>query len=206
MGEKLEGRKNGKNQASRGFFMRILLHTCCGPCAVFPLDLLKNNQVEIYFYNPNVYPAEEYKKRKKTVQQVAKKYGWSFSEGKYEPKVWQKAIQGYEHEPENSQRCLLCFGLRLQQTAKEAKQKGFAAFATTLATSAFKDVAAINQLGREIAKKEGIKYLAFNLSAEERRQAYYKHKHITKEMNLYHQKYCGCVYSTKNNINKKTFL
>ncbi|HLC80331.1 MAG TPA: epoxyqueuosine reductase QueH, partial [Candidatus Nanoarchaeia archaeon] len=83
--------------------MRVLLHTCCGPCAVFPLDLLKKNEVEIYFYNPNVYPAEEYKKRKETVQQVAKKYGWSFSEGKYEPNVWQTAVKGYEHEPENSQ-------------------------------------------------------------------------------------------------------
>ncbi len=175
--------------------MKVLLHTCCGPCTVFPLDLLKNNQVEIYFYNPNVYPAEEYQKRKETVQQVATKYGWSFSEGKYGPKVWQTAVKGYEHEPENSQRCLLCFRLRLQQTAKEAKQKRFTAFATTLATSAFKDVTAINQLGREMAEKEEIEYLAFNLSAEERRQTYYQHKRITKEMQLYHQKYCGCVYS-----------
>ncbi len=184
--------------------MSILLHTCCGPCAVFPLDLLKKDRVEIYFYNPNIYPAEEYQKRKETVQQVAKKYGWSFSEGAYEPKVWQTAVKGYEHEPENGQRCLLCFRLRLKQTAKEAKQKGFAAFATALATSAFKDVAAINQLGKEIAKTEVIKYLAFELSPEERRQAYYEHKRITKEMNLYHQKYCGCIYSIKNQKRLKT--
>lgn len=186
--------------------MKILLHTCCGPCAVFPLDLLTKNNIEIYFYNPNVYPIKEYQKRKETVQQVAQKHGWSFSEGEYEPKVWQTAVKGYKQEPENGHRCLLCFRLRLEKTAKSAKEKGFAAFATTLATSAFKDVAAINQLGREIAKTEEIKYLAFNLSPEERRQTYYEHKRITKEMNLYHQKYCGCIYSIKNNINKKTFL
>ena len=175
--------------------MKVLLHTCCGICSLGYLELMKEHQVTLFFYNPNIYPVEEYLNRKETVQKVVEKFNFLFLEGRNNTPDWFKAVKGLEADPENGKRCWVCFEFRLRETAKMAKEQGFGAFSTTLNLSPYKDVDFINQKGRELAQEFGVKYLEFGLSRDERFRLSREAQQRAKPLQLYHQKYCGCVYS-----------
>ncbi len=179
--------------------MEILVQSCCGICSLSYLELIKEHQATLFFYNPNLHPSEEYLKRRETVKKVAREFNFRFLEGKYNAEDWLKAVKSLESEPENGKRCLVCFEFRLRETAKMAKEQGFGAFSTTLNLSPYKDIDFINQKGRELAQEFRIKYLEFGGDRNKRFELSRKAQQLAKPLTLYPQKYCGCVYS----INKK---
>lgn len=177
--------------------MKILVQSCCGICSLSYLEVIKEHQVTLFFYNPNIHPVEEYLNRKETVKKVAEKFDFQFLEGKYDAEDWLKAVKGLESEPENGKRCLVCFEFRLRETARMAKEQGFKAFTTTLNLSPYKDTEFIDRKGKELAKEFGIKYLNFDLDRNKRFELSRKAQQLAKPLSLYQQKYCGCVYSKR---------
>ena len=172
---------------------KLIFHTCCGICFLSYLDLIKDYDTTIFFYNPNIHPDEEYQKRLNVIEKIADKFGFNFVEGKYSKEKWFSAVKGLEKEPENGERCKICFELRLKETVMFAKENGFDYFCTTLNLSPYKDINFINKLGRKLAEENNLRYLEYDFSKQERFELLQKAKQLTKE--YYHQKYCGCLYS-----------
>lgn len=198
----------------------MLLHTCCATCALPIIDsstsltinpersrrieyLLTQEKVKditLYFYNPNIYPKEEYNKRLKDVEKIAKIYKLKLIIGKYEHGKWLEYIKKSLFQPpekylENSERCLSCFRFRLEETVKFTKKNNFDEFATTLSINRFKNINYINQYAKELAKEHQLVYKVFNLDVN---KAYVASLELTRKYNLYRQKYCGCEFSTKH--------
>lgn len=186
---------------------KLLLHTCCAPCALPILDYLIKHEITdivLYYYNPNIYPKAEYSRRLEEVKKIAKIYKLGIIEGEYCHKKWLRYIteslpQPPANYPENSQRCLVCFSFRLKNTAKLAWQKNFSEFATTLSVNRFKDTEFIDDLGEKLAVKYGIKYRKFFLDPN---QAYQVGLQLSRKYNIYRQKYCGCEFSMSKTQNK----
>jgi epoxyqueuosine reductase len=193
---------------------KIILHTCCAVCGAYLCELLKNQfkEVLIYFYNPNIYPKEEYEKRLTSAKKLAEVYDLEFIEGEYDYENWLERIKGMEKEPEGGKRCPICFAMRLEKTAQLAKEKGFEYFTTTLAMSPYKNEKIIDELGGKIAEEYGIKYLTLHagdkIIQEEKQdilpctelvlvQGWKKTRELAKKMEFYHQKYCGCQFSIR---------
>jgi len=171
----------------------LLLHTCCGICGAWlPEKLSQDFAVTIFYFNPNIHPREEYEKRVEAVHQMAEFLKLPMIEGEYDPKVWFEKVRGFAAEREGGARCLLCFELRLQRTAEEAKKLGFDYFATTLTVGRFKPAAVINPIGEKIAAEVGVKFLAGDFKKQGGEMESQKRG---KELGIYHQNYCGCIYS-----------
>jgi len=184
----------------------MLLHVCCAPCALPIVEyLLKEEEVEnitLYFYNSNIYPKEEYDKRLKNVEKIAKIYKLKFINGDYTHDKWLEYIKkslpkSPEKYPENSDRCLSCFSFRLEETVKFAKKNNFNEFGTTLSVNRFKNTEFINKYGKFLANKYKIKYKEFDIDFN---KAYKLGLQLTKKYNLYRQRYCGCEFSLKDRI------
>lgn len=178
--------------------MKILLHVCCGTCVIGLLDYFKEHELSLLFYNPNIEPKEEYEKRLADVRKIAAKFGLELIEGEYDNELWHSKVKGLEQEPENGERCKICFEMRLKKTRETAKANGFDGFGSSLSVNAWKDVDFINSKGQEIASKNGLEFFDFGLSKEEIRKVCYREKELAKEHNLYKQKYCGCLYGLQN--------
>ena len=174
---------------------KLLFHTCCGICFLSYLDFIKDYQTTIFFYNPNIHPEEEYQKRLEAVKKIAEEFKLDFVEGKYNKEDWFAAVKGLEKEPENGKRCNFCFEIRLQETVKFAKENGFTHFLTTLNLSPYKDINFINELSKKLAEETNLQYLEFNFPKQERFELLNKAKKLAQPLDLYHQKYCGCLYS-----------
>ncbi|MFH1562359.1 MAG: epoxyqueuosine reductase QueH [Nitrospirota bacterium] len=171
--------------------MKILLHICCGICASSVVERLKEEESEIigFFYNPNIHPEEEYKRRFEVAQQVARILNFSLIEGDYDKENWFKLTAGLEDEPEGGSRCGVCFRMRLEKTKEKASELGIPYFTTTLTVSPHKNAMLINKIGKELGegsfverdfkKNDGAK-LAMDFA---------------KRHNFYRQNYCGCAYS-----------
>jgi len=172
--------------------MKLLLHTCCAPCLIYPCDFLKEQgyEVEGFFYNPNIQPLSEYENRKKAVEDYSKsKNIFVHFQDKYRPEEFFRAIVNNEKSPK---RCHLCWQLRLKKTAQFAKDKGMASFSTTLLVSPYQDIEKIKQIGEDISKDSGVKFVFADFRSGFRDA----HKEA-KETGLYCQKYCGCVFSER---------
>jgi epoxyqueuosine reductase len=169
----------------------VLLHICCGICASWSIEKLKadGHQVTGFFYNPNIFPKQEYMRRLAVALQVCKAQGISLIEGPYDPAEWASAVTGLEKEPEGGARCLKCFEMRLLKTAKRAKQLRMEFIATTLTISPHKDAEVINRTGKSIAP--GV-FLEYNFKKED---GFKKANEFAKDHDLYRQHYCGCQYS-----------
>ncbi|MDD5760587.1 MAG: epoxyqueuosine reductase QueH [Candidatus Pacebacteria bacterium] len=179
----------------------MLLHTCCAPCALPIIEyLLEDKKVKnltLYFYNPNIYPQQEYQKRLKQAEKIAKIYNLELKVGDYERNKWLNYLEkslpnSLESYAENEERCLACFRFRLDKTAEFAKNNNFNEFTTTLSVNRFKDTAFINNYGKKLAKKNGLNYAILNLDPY---KAHKKEQELVKIYNLYSQKYCGCEFS-----------
>lgn len=174
---------------------KILLHACCGTCAIYPYFLLeKDFNVTLFYYNPNLYPGEEYIKRLEDIKTISKRYDIPLITGKYENKKWLSLTAGFEDDPEGGRRCTLCFEMRLYETARTAKKLGFDFFGTTLTISPHKNHETINSIGIRLASAEGINFYESNLK---KMNGFKKTMDLSKELNLYRQNYCGCIYSMK---------
>ncbi len=192
-------------QASRRRKSKLLLHICCAGCGVYVSQLLKQGfDVTLYFYNPNIYPESEYKKRLEEVKNIAKKFGLNLIVGEYNHNKWLKLIKGHEHDPEKGERCLMCYSDRLKSAVKVAKEKQFNHWTTTLTVSPHKDAQAISRIGNELASKYGVdpligaQDLRFLDKDFKKQDGFRKSVELSKELGLYRQDYCGCEYSHKS--------
>ena len=164
--------------------------------------LIKNYRLTGYFYNPNIYPLEEYAKRLDAAREVAARYEIPFIEGGYEPEIFIDAIRGLEHEPENGQRCLACYRLRLSKTAETAAHDSFDFIASTLTLGPHKKASIINPIGREAAAKNGIVFI----EGDWKKMNGFKHScELSREYGIYRQNYCGCLFSLNNSAQSHNF-
>ena len=179
----------------------ILLHSCCGPCSSSVLELLsKYFDVTVLWYNPNLYPEAEYDKRLETQKQLIDAIAEDGVQAKLLVEPWRSEdyfsrIKGLENEPEEGKRCLECFKIRLEETARIASERGFEWFCTTLTVSSRKDAVAINAIGREAEAKYGVKWLPSELK---KREGNHRSIILSEKYGLYRQEYCGCVFSLVN--------
>lgn len=179
----------------------ILLHSCCGPCSSSVLELLsKYFDVTVLWYNPNLYPEAEYDKRLETQKQLIDAIAEDGVQAKLLVEPWRSEdyfsrIKGLENEPEEGKRCLECFKIRLEETARIASERGFEWFCTTLTVSSRKDAVAINAIGREAEAKYGVKCLP---SEFKKREGNHRSIILSEKYGLYRQEYCGCVFSLVN--------
>ncbi len=169
--------------------MKLLLHICCGPCAIAPIRRLLERGVEVtgLFVNPNIHPLMEYKRRRDGAAQVAARLGVRilFKDDEYRPRDWFRAVS---HREDN--RCHYCYHLRLERTAQIARRGGFDAFSTTLLYSKFQKHDQIAALGRDLAAGGPA---AFHY--EDWRTGWKEGIEASKDWGVYRQQYCGCLYS-----------
>lgn len=182
---------------------RLLLHACCAPCSSYCIEYLSEYfDITVFWFNPNIYPYEEYMKRREEIKRfigsVPVKGKLDFSEADYDSSLFFGTVKGFESSPEGGERCELCFRLRLEETAKTAKKGGFDFFTTTLTISPLKNAALLNRLGQEIGEKYGVEYL---LSDFKKKNGYKRSIELSAMYGLYRQNYCGCVYSKRNRPN-----
>ena len=177
---------------------RLLLHSCCAPCAAEIMDALVASRIKttIYFYNPNIHPRDEYEIRKQENIRYAEKLGMDFIDADYDAKNWFDRTQGQEWEPERGARCTSCFDMRFERTADYAKEHGFSLISSTLAISRWKNMEQINGCGeRAAARYPGMQYWTFNWRKQGGAQRMIE---ISKREEFYQQEYCGCVYSLRD--------
>ena len=172
---------------------KLLLHTCCAPCSIAVIqDLIKEYRVIVYFFNPNIFPVEEYNKRKQEVIRVCDMWQVEMIDEDYVHEHWQEKIIGLEKEPEGGKRCNVCFDLRLYQTARKAKDLNCEIFSTTLTSGRYKKAEIINPIGEEIAKANGLEFLSADWKKDGRQE---RARELVCKNNIYKQNYCGCEFS-----------
>ncbi len=184
-------------QGLRGEKKRLFLHCCCAPCSSYVLEYLHAFfEITVFFYNPNITQEEEYEKRKRELLRYLREvsYGGEIhvQEAGYEPQRFLDVVKGHEQDAERGVRCERCFRLRLEETARRAKEGEFDYFCTTLSISPHKDAALLMQLGEALAEKYGISYLPSDFK---KRNGYKRSIELSGEYELYRQDYCGCIYS-----------
>lgn len=176
----------------------LLLHSCCAPCSTAVIDRLKSDyNITIFYYNPNIYPIEEYEKRKaeqkkyiEILKQSGEKIG--FLDCDYDEEAFYAETAGLENEREGGARCAVCFKLRLTKTAEAAKKYGYEIFGTTLTVSPHKNSKLINEIGRAIETSAGVPFLVSDFKKQD---GYKRSVEISKENKLYRQNYCGCKFA-----------
>lgn len=176
---------------------KLLIHSCCAPCSSYCLELLSQYfEVTVFYYNPNIYPPEEYEMRveeqDRFVREFPAKYPISFVEGAYETEKFYAMAKGMEQINEGGERCFACYELRLRESAEYAKEHGFDFFTTTLSISPLKNAEKLNEIGKKLESEYGISYL---YSDFKKQNGYKRSTEISNEYQMYRQYYCGCVYS-----------
>lgn len=177
---------------------RLLLHTCCAPCLIYPLERLKEKGFSVagLFYNPNIHPFSEYKKRRQAVEDFNQTAKIEIIYPHYQPEEFFQAVNLKEAAAD---RCGLCWHLRLENTARVAKEEGFTFFSTTLLVSPYQNQELLKKIGDSISGKEGI-----NFYYEDFRTGFKKAHDQAKAKGIYCQKYCGCIYSMKPRLTKRS--
>lgn len=184
---------------------RLLLHSCCAPCSSYVLEYLSRYfYITVFYYNPNIYPEEEYTHRVKEQEDFLKAFPSqneiSFLLGKYETERFYETTKGKESLGEGSERCFSCYRLRLHETAKKARDGQFDYFTTTLSISPMKNAAKLNEIGMELSKSYGVPYLCSDFK---KKNGYRRSCEISKEYGMYRQDYCGCIYSFRERNERK---
>ncbi len=177
-----------------GNFKKVLLHICCAPDATYPFLYLRGRHYRVtgFFYNPNIHPLSEYEKRLKEIVRFSRVVDMDLEVGKYDKDSWIKRIKGTENEPEGGKRCYICYKMRLEETARVAKENGFDYFTTTLSISPHKNIKWIFDIGEQIGNKYGVKFLKANFK---KRNGFKSSIVLSKYYKMYRQNYCGCVFS-----------
>lgn len=171
----------------------LLLHVCCAPDAAWGVRAMRDRfDVTGFFYNPNIHPREEFRKRLLATLDLQEKAPFPLLVGNGGEAAWEDATRGMEDEPERGRRCEACVRLRLRETARKAVELGMPAFGTVLTVSPKKDAATVNRVGREEAERAGVRFAEADLK---KGSGYLESVRASKEMGLYRQRYCGCRYS-----------
>jgi len=170
--------------------MSLLLHICCTPCVLYPIRQLlsaKFKEVTGFYYNPNIHPPSEYKKRRDALRDSEKKLGFKVIYPPYNMEEYFKKIASKEKSPD---RCRLCWELRLSKTASFAKENGFDSFTTTLLISPYQNHDLLKEIGENISREKNIEFYY-----EDFREGFKESQLEAKKQDVYRQKYCGCVFS-----------
>ena len=178
---------------------RVLLHSCCGPCSSAVLEYITQYfDVTLLWYNPNLYPKEEFDRRFRTQVELIEKMGLAdkvdILAEPWKSEDYYRRVKGLENEPEGGKRCAECFRLRLLETARLAKHYGYDYFCKTLTLSRHKDAVLINTIGEEIAKAVGVSWLPSDFK---KRNGENRSIELSEQYGLYRQLYCGCEFSLR---------
>lgn len=195
--EQLEMEKIIKLEQQNNNIPTILIHSCCAPCSSYVLETLSNYfKITILYYNPNIYPVEEYLKRKEEeirfIKEFPSKNKIEMLDCDYDGNLFFEMAKGLENQKEGERRCYLCYKLRMEKTAILAKTNNFDYFTTTLSISPYKNSSWINEIGRDLEKLYDIKYLPADFK---KKNGYKRSIELSSVYNLYRQDYCGCIYS-----------
>lgn len=177
----------------------LLLHSCCAPCSSYTLEFLSECfDITVLYYNPNIYPPEEYYKRvkeqEKFINEALFTKSVKFIASEYNPEEFYAAVKGFENIREGGERCFRCYRLRLEEAAKAASKRNIEYFTTTLSISPYKNAEKINEIGEELALKYKVKHLPSDFK---KGNGFKRSTELSKEYNMYRQDYCGCVFSKK---------
>ena len=183
--------------AADGSVPTLLLHSCCAPCSSYVLEYLSQYfRITVFYYNPNIYPEQEYRMRVREQQEFIRrfpaKYPISFVEGAYDTERFYAMVKGLELLPEGGERCFRCYELRLREAGELARAQKFDYFTTTLSISPLKNAEKLNEIGTQIGEELGIAYLQSDFK---KKNGYKRSTELSKEYGMYRQDYCGCVYS-----------
>ena len=188
-----EAKKNNKVST-------LFLHSCCAPCSSYVLEYLSEYfSITVFFYNPNIFPQDEYAKRVQEIRRLIGEMEFTHPvkliEGKYDPQEFFAMAKGLEQVPEGGERCFKCYRLRMEEAARIAKEGGYDYFTTTLSISPLKNAAKINEIGEDLEKQYQVTHLPSDFK---KKNGYKRSIELSHEHNLYRQNYCGCVYSRPN--------
>ena len=177
----------------------LLLHSCCAPCSSYVLEYLHEFfDITVFFYNPNISEESEYQKRKEELKRFLQTAPFGkeihMQDADYEPELFEKMAKGHENDPERGPRCAKCFRLRLEETAKYAKEGTYDYFCTTLSISPHKNADLLMQIGEELSKNYGVYYLPSDFK---KKNGYKRSIELSREYDLYRQDFCGCRFSKK---------
>lgn len=175
----------------------LLLHSCCAPCSSYVLEYMTQFfDITILYYNPNIYPPEEYNKRvielEKLIEHMPMRHKPHLIEGRYDPNEFFEMAKGLENTPEGGERCFKCYEMRLREAAKYARDLGLEYFTTTLTISPMKNAQKLNEIAESIEGEYGVKALPSDFK---KREGYKRSIELSHEYDLYRQDFCGCVYS-----------
>ena len=178
---------------------KLLLHSCCGPCSTSVLERLsKYFDIDIYYYNPNIYPEAEYIKRLEEQEKLLKELNINLIKGNYNYDLFLSTVKGLEKEKEGGSRCFSCMKMRMENSCLYAKEKGYDFFTTTLSVSSHKNSKMINEIGKELEQKYNIPFLYSDFKKED---GYKRSIELSYKYGLYRQNYCGCQFSINHDKN-----
>lgn len=189
-----------ENLKKEGRVPTLMLHSCCAPCSSYVLEYLSDFFIiNVLYYNPNISSKEEYELRlaeqKRLIEEMDFNNPVTLIAGEYNPDDFYSISKGLEKFPERGQRCHKCYRLRLEYTAKIAKEQGVDFFATTLTLSPLKDAKILNSIGEDLSEKYKVPYLASDFKKKE---GYKRSIELSAKHNLYRQDFCGCAYSKRD--------
>lgn len=189
-----------KENETKSRVPRLLLHSCCAPCSSYVLEYLSDYfEITVFYYNPNISPAEEYEKRaaeqQHLIRELPAKHPIHLVVGAYEPERFYAVSRGLEQVPEGGERCFRCFRLRLEEAAKMAAEGGFDYFATTLTISPLKNAQKLNEIGEELSELYKVEHLPSDFK---KKNGYKRSVELSVLYGLYRQNYCGCVFSKRD--------
>lgn len=168
---------------------KLLLHVCCGPCALTTIAAAKAEGLSPvgFFFNPNIHLLQEYLKRREGAGQAAAHHGipLRFPDAEYDPRIFLNAVHGKEDD-----RCRNCYRLRLERTAREAKEGGFTHFSSSLLYSRRQRHEEIIEVAKDVEKQLRVEFYYRDL-----RPTWQEGINLSKVLNIYRQNYCGCIYS-----------
>lgn len=191
--------------SATGTVPKLLIHSCCAPCSSYVLEYLSNYfEITVLYYNPNIYPEDEYFKREAEqelfINKLPTKNKVTFMNAEFEPKQFYDAVKGLEQCAEGGERCRVCFRLRLERAARVAKEGGFDFFTTTLSISPLKKSDVLNEIGEQLADEYGVRHLPSDFK---KKNGYKRSVELSKEYEIYRQDYCGCVFSKREREKQK---
>ncbi len=178
----------------------LVLHSCCAPCSSYCLEYLSSCfHITLFYYNPNIYPKEEYEKRvreqERFIGELPVKNPVSFFAGEYDTDRFYQTVKGLENQREGAERCRLCYKLRLSETAKFAAGRKADYFTTTLSISPHKNARALNEIGEAIGNEYGVSWL---FSDFKKKDGFKRSTELSNQYGMYRQDYCGCIFSMRN--------
>ena len=180
---------------------KLLLHVCCAPCTTSPVERLKDEyEITAFFYNPNIYPREEYYRRLEETRKYCGEIGIPMVEGPFDPERWAELTTGLEDEPEGGRRCRVCIEMRLEAAAGHARENGFDAVCTVLTVSPHKNAKMVEEIGKLVSEQEQIVFLPQDFKKKE---GFKRSIELSRTHELYRQDYCGCEPSLRESEKRR---